>query len=908
MATYKIIGKRFLRKYTAESATPVYAAATDAAKVAASLCDVPWQAVAARQAVMPTHGDDDAPKSRDLFDAALFCGEHSGDTHRAYANAAVYRYVLPDAAVGASLSSLAAKVTSDPYNSAGCRLHLFTNSTGEIPTACNDVRGNGSDGQPLADGTTSAAFAPREAKAVSGKTYWYPVTATAALAPADGLTLQKYLFLAVVLEDYSVTRANWLEGSSFIENAVSIATATDVSGWTDGATYDLSESAESEIKVVEGGVLADLPSGSASPVRSLTLQRTGDEFAVAETVKPENLFARPRVSGVRVLDLSQSPAAFASPWVSGPAGNVAVTPGLMSSYLYYSGSTSSGSTTTVKTSNTATFALLTGDFADGSFSDLPGLLILKIKEGACTVMRYGLFTANLSPEYAETFAAMKSGIAEDGGIGGAHVKEIETTENGVSTTTMYVWIYTKKRLWVKSGTCYAALAFKLQNQGEMVLNGSSVNKCAWTSYGGTPFSCPAMLAGSYTSSGNYTLSQTIGTPFVHDADKKKIYNPLGSKMAVSYVGTVTAIRPVFATTDADCPAFAVSGDLTSVGGVSCSNVALVKFPSFGAPTVTVPSCDALITPDTYRDFAVSCPLQGCPDTTNFYVTGGFKRLGGVDAEIAAKVSGTTVTPLALPSGTRPPEFFLLSHSAGATIGQNAFWVDDTGAVETDDEAATDVYETPKAAVTDAQSAFGLRRLYAGIYSGLAARTLTTKERVGAAFTVRGDEISVRTGTGDGDVTSAKCWNVSEAALAVPFSCPRDFAARKVRLKWGATAATDGSRVRVWLKRGAFLSGMPTDIPKALHFAAETGAKVGEWEFVGTVTPSDATAGEATFEIDPITDDLATLLFVAFVGQDDFNPSADMTLPRGIGTLNVNEVAETQSGLDGGFKPDITLIG
>ena len=111
---------------------------------------------------------------------------------------------------------------------------------------------------------------------------------------------------------------------------------------------------------------------------------------------------------------------------------------------------------------------------------------------------------------------------------------------------------------------------------------------------------------------------------------------------------------------------------------------------------------------------------------------------------------------------------------------------------------------------------------------------------------------------------------------------------------------------MWLKRGEYLRAYPTNYPKAL-FTGEA-KEAGGWELVGTVTPADGTAGSATLDVDPIVDDAATLLFVAFVGQDDFNPSAGMTLPRGVGSLNVNAVAGTATGLDAGFKPDVTLIG
>ena len=239
MPAYKIIGKRFLRKYTAPEATPVYAAATDAARIVRELCNVPWEASDVRQAEMPPHGDEKNPQNRERFDAALFCAGHADNMHRAYANAAVYRYALPAAAVGKTLTGLAVRVTSDPYNAAGARVHVFTGATGEIPTNCRTVRGDGDDGQPLEDGTVAAGVAPRTTRTVSKQDYWYPATAEASLAPTGGLVLQKYLFVAVVLESYATTRGNWLEGASFADNLVSVTLSAAVPGWTDGGTYDL---------------------------------------------------------------------------------------------------------------------------------------------------------------------------------------------------------------------------------------------------------------------------------------------------------------------------------------------------------------------------------------------------------------------------------------------------------------------------------------------------------------------------------------------------------------------------------------------------------------------------------------------------------------------------------------------
>ncbi len=237
--TYKLIGSRYLRKYTADHKTAVYNAAADAARIVSELCRVPWTAVDPANAELPAHGDDANAGNRDLFDAALFCCEHADGLHRAYANVAVYRYAVPTPAQGKTLESLSAKVTCDPYNAAGARLHVFTNDTGEIPMDCHELRGEGSDGAVAEDGTTAAGVAPRTVKAVDGKDYWYPTTATATLAPTGGLALGRFLFLVVALESYATTRGNWLEGAALVENRVSVTLAEAVDGWTAGGSEDL---------------------------------------------------------------------------------------------------------------------------------------------------------------------------------------------------------------------------------------------------------------------------------------------------------------------------------------------------------------------------------------------------------------------------------------------------------------------------------------------------------------------------------------------------------------------------------------------------------------------------------------------------------------------------------------------
>ena len=880
MATYKIIGKRYLRKYTASEATPVYAAATDAAQVVRELCNVPWEASAVRQAEMPPHGDEANPANRERFDAALFCAGHANGMHRAYANAAIYRYTLPEAAVGKTLTGLTVRVTSDPYNAAGARVHVLTNPTGEPPTNCRTVRGDDDEGAARTDGTV----APRETRVYKGNDYWYPVTAEASLAPTGGLVMQKYLFLAVVLESYATTRGNWLEGASYADNLVSLTLSEAVSGWTEGQTYDLSEDAARSFAVVSGGVMAALPAGD-NGIRALTIQRTGDDFVRNRVVSDTGLFGRPRVDGLRVLDVTSTDAVFREPILAAAAKDVQVFP--TTGYI-------------VNGSSTAFFAIgtIVGDFSDGTFSDLPGLYVYTINNGTYSVVKLGQALADHAVgAHATALASLKAQIEAAGGIGCAGI----VTAFGASPREWHISIAPKGKIAfaASSGIVGTSLVVTFGgNYWESEISSLSV-------YANTPTEEPGLFVVPYRGRvGVYET--TCDAYFSHDADARTITavcaRETGLKgRSVSYVGTVTAIRPINFTTDLKTPAFVVSGQLQSVGGVACANCAIVSFPAFGAAQVIVPDCDAVITPDVYKDFAVSCPVTFTPSVSTFYVTGGFTRLGAADVSMAARVTGTTVSQITVTDGTRPPEFCLVGSFAGSD--SRAIWVDDSGAIVAE-ETATDVWETPKDAVTDAQSAFGLRRIYAALYGGaLQAATVPATARPGAAFVVHGDEITVK--TADGDV-AAKCWNMSASVLAVPFSCPREFAASRVRLDWPSVAATEGAKVTVWLLRGEYLRAYPTSYPKGL-FTGEAKSVAG-WELVGTVEPTGGAAGSATLDVDPIEDDVATLMFVAFVGQDAFNPSADMTLPRGVGSLNVNAVAGTATGLDGGFRPDITLIG
>lgn len=290
---YKLIGQRNLRKYTAPKMSPTYAAAVDAQLIVDALCGVPWGKVTEKDATMTYHTEESVGEVngeavggldmnviiRDQFDAALFCAGHAGGQHRAYANAAVYHYVLPDGTLP-KLTRLVAKVTSDPYNAAGARIAILTNETGIIPTNCNDCR----TGDAHADGV-----APRT---VASNGNWLPTMADCifsadpengeAALPSGGLQLKKHLFVFVLMESYSTVRGNWIEGCSFIRNLIEIETDDAVDGWTDGGTYDLSPVVPPvELDIVGDGVLPDV-TGDVSGAVSFMLTAGGTMFAVGE--------------------------------------------------------------------------------------------------------------------------------------------------------------------------------------------------------------------------------------------------------------------------------------------------------------------------------------------------------------------------------------------------------------------------------------------------------------------------------------------------------------------------------------------------------------------------------------------------------------------------------------------------
>lgn len=265
--TYTCKGRRYLRKFTASSPSPVYAAAIDAQTVADTLCEVPWERVPETSANFTSHDADSLDANvgrRGAFDAALFCAGHDGGLHTVYANAACYRITLPDSAVGVPLESLSVRAASDPYNAAGLRIAVLASETDEIPADCATCR----TGDAYVQGAV-----PRTAETgADGKTYWYAAQGTVAITPASPVALRKYLLVFVVLENYATSRGNWLEGSGYIQNAITLTTTSEITGWD-----EVEALGESSCPVVLGGVLPPLAASAPSGFLREEVQLDGSD-------------------------------------------------------------------------------------------------------------------------------------------------------------------------------------------------------------------------------------------------------------------------------------------------------------------------------------------------------------------------------------------------------------------------------------------------------------------------------------------------------------------------------------------------------------------------------------------------------------------------------------------------------
>lgn len=278
--TYRLKGRRHLRMYTAPNLTPSTAAGSDVAAISDRFCEVPWTAAPLDSyPSFPTYATakvDENASARECFDAAEWCAEHDeSKRHRAYAQAAIYRYALPEAARSLTVESVTVKVTCDPYTPQGARIAAMVTDSDDLPTECALVRTMSAH----EDGVAQRTSVVNES---TGAVTWYEASETRTLAL--GATGGKWLLVFVGLEDYRA-RNGWLEGAAKIDS-VSATLSGEVDGWDEGTVVDLRVPRTSSV-ALEGGssptwlqplnMLAAVGSSASGQTLSRTVyQRDGD--------------------------------------------------------------------------------------------------------------------------------------------------------------------------------------------------------------------------------------------------------------------------------------------------------------------------------------------------------------------------------------------------------------------------------------------------------------------------------------------------------------------------------------------------------------------------------------------------------------------------------------------------------
>ena len=877
MSKYKIIGQRFLRKYTAKKKTPVYSSQIDVHTIAESLCDVKWEKVSAKDATMSYHDEKLLDKNvveRDVFDAALFCSDHVDGLHLAPAYAAVYVYEMPATAVGKTLKSLKLQVTSDPYNSNGARIHVMAADELEIPTNCRICRGENDSGEIIADGSTVSSVAVRTTKTVGGNVYWYPTNETCNIAPT-AMLLKKYLFIFVLMENYEAVRGNWIEGSSYIRNSVEIETLEDVVGWTDGSTYDLSNCAAREYTICRYGGLPFLKS-EMTGLKTLTLQRMGDELVSMKLPTPgeksDNAFSKVEYSFQSVLAQLDGPVTSVD--VMQP---VAVTLSNEIEYL-----------------RVVQFAVITGAFSKGSFTGLPGFLL------------YDLFRDRVLEDIPLTgfdrhlLAAARSGRLRGG---------FAYADGDIKTSAVVsVWALFEEGAFRDSSFKVSPFASFTIDQLSGEISNPSLQPNIW--FEGDK-KCHFIVQSGASESFKYDRIEHL---YLEDGKIKPVEGKFTGHFpssGVEYEGIINAIRPIRPVAYNEYK-FVVSGNLKSVGGVSCKNCAIVTCTSTSA-SVQVPAFDSQITPDTYESFSVSHDLDsvlrrgpgnyssGYGDEKRCIVSGAFNALGGnTTFRKAVDISDNNLTPRA--------DLVDVSRVIGAVSINERCVIYGQGARKS---TSIDVYDalSLRTSVTSVETAIGLRTLFAKFYTNklndISRSAVGSKVRIGAGFSVKPSSLSLNAFDG---VTYLKVtvptWQMTLSSLVVPFAVPQDFRASGIRLNWSNLTATPGAKLNVWLKRDSFIEEMPELSDKSYYLADKT--LVDGWEHIGTI---DGGESSSLLNIKVLTGYCATLLFTAFISMDDVNPPDGVLQAHGVAPqLDVDAITGAIEGLDKTWKPNITLIG
>ena len=851
MATYKLKGTRYLRKYTAEHASPVYAAAIDAQKIVDSLCDVPWQVSDVAEACMTYHTNDKIAETgksgydsnvelRERFDAALWCAQHEAGQHRAYANAACYVMRLPYMASYPSLTSLKVRVTSDPYNSQGARIAVHTNSTGAIPTNCTTAR----TGDAYAEGV-----AKRTTQTVDGTDYWYPTVEDCTIEPDGGLQLQRYILVVVALESYSTVRGNWLEGCSYIDPVIEIETDGEITGWdVDG---------ERSFNVARGGVYQSV-SGAVSGMYCVEVLRNGDDL-------DEKSFTSQTVPAA----LSSNMALIAGTSTnlrSGYDANVCFSVNFFNQYT--------------SMNLWRQEVLIWADSTFWNYNYYGGIASQVLR----TIAKDGTNATNVINMRSMTSEDVAAGVAfawVEGKINSASRRVHAITRNGVEIVDQVV--PQTSGYWSDDG-------------------GTSSNPAVHTRTTGRPI--PVCIVGSkpiYLSNNAISgdgLSSTISVVGTITAIRSRQHLTSGSNTVTSDTlvisGNLTNVGGVVCK---NCAIVTISGGSATISRPSWDESI--------TPDVYDGFCVSPVHPILTSDAGATT------DDGGYVVTGVFTKLGTTSAQGCALLSSSgTITPKYMPgtSADLHSVDYMLAISGGRYFyrGRQASQakIYPSSLVQglsniTDEQSCIGLRAL-------------YAKLYTG---GIKMLTVTAagSKRYGAGFVVGAASKTVHTVSGSA-ISSAQVaiYRMSLAATAVPFSVPITFQVKRVKIDWSGWSGTaTGGKFSVWMKRGEYSLELPDSTLKKADMYIGNGNGVDGWEYLGSIDATLAGSDRTwTFNLStPLTSRVATIMLTAFVDMDSVNPNSETTMPQGVATgFSVDPVSGETANADTLWAPDITLLG
>ncbi len=791
----------------------------------------PWREASDIPVALVDHDFTKASHLSDAHDAFKMTGAWNADTEEevAFAGMAAYRFAIPASAASVAISSVTLPISRDRFLLGGVHVAAVLDNSATPSDDWAVVTGQGA----------SAHLANSAANIVASRPADGALTITSTDLASLATTGKDYLWIYVTLEDYvdwwqqySATEARQyaIEGSAMlVGGSATVTFAGDVSADTPAF----------EFAVARGGTYPRV-AGHEACARYVAALHDGSpvpELHTAATDRALHIFTNadsvPSVG--TVIGLYSSPRFAIAAAFTGSIQVVLCTAGTYLSRLaniYRDGY------------QTLTYSAAAGCTPD-DFANLPGWAA--VADGSLRRVVFALAPwtqiVNGTPSYHTRivlWAVTDTAILPMGAF-----------ERFSNTVDIVKW---DSSLYTAAGSPGGELSLVTTKTNYVTVDGDAEVACSATI---TPVSV-----------GDRAIS-------------------VGEFGSVEFDGDVYGLAQDFGNLGG---AFWVYGRLRSVGGKACRNVAHCELAD-GALTVTVPTWDATVTPDTYSRFHVTSAISG----DVLLLSGDFTSLGGTAASHFASVDISSGS-----LGDKGRLAYVADMVAWSTASSYLALTPNRTAPGV---GAADVPAAPAAA--DYASA-GLRATYARLFMGDALRVrMPAGDCVGASIRLH---YATRSMLVDGTATEVPFWTLATTCAVVPFSVPQDVRATAVRLDWSAIAdATAGAYFAVWIRASEYLAEISDDdvSDPALYLAAH--GAVGKWRLVGRVAPADTTA---TLKLpEPLTGMVATLLLTAYVPQDDFNPAAGMTVPRGVeqSVLPVDPIDGDAAPTGTGWKPDITLV-